>query len=342
MRYAIPLMAAAAAGVVVLAGLATTFERPPVISIQNGFRGTGMQEVYNPRIVRDEAAANKAPAASPQVHGGPKAGVVYKNVQVLKDLDVAAFTRLMAAITTWVAPKQGCNYCHVAGNMADDTLYTKVVSRRMIQMVQRVNGEWTSHVGATGVTCYTCHRGQPVPAYVWTQPNPPHPHGSAEVYTGKNLASPVANNSSLPYDPITPFLDAHPENIRVQATVPLPGTDPSSIKQTEWTYALMAHFSQSLGVGCDYCHNTRAFGQWSQSPPARATAWYGIRMVRDLNVNFLDPLASVLPANRHGPLGDGPKVDCMTCHQGVYKPLFGAAMAKDFPELGLAVKASAP
>ena len=27
------------------------------------------------------------------------------------------------------------------------------------------------------------------------------------------------------------------------------------------------------------------------------------------------------------------KVNCATCHQGVYKPLYGAAMAKDYPEL---------
>jgi photosynthetic reaction center cytochrome c subunit len=31
-------------------------------------------------------------------------------------------------------------------------------------------------------------------------------------------------------------------------------------------------------------------------------------------------------------LGD-PKVNCATCQNGVYKPLFGAGMAQDFPEL---------
>jgi photosynthetic reaction center cytochrome c subunit len=34
-----------------------------------------------------------------------------------------------------------------------------------------------------------------------------------------------------------------------------------------------------------------------------------------------------------GPAGDVGKVNCATCHQGAYKPLFGAPMAKDFPEL---------
>ncbi len=95
----------------------------------------------------------------------------------------------------------------------------------------------------------------------------------------------------------------------------------------------MMNFSQSLGVNCDYCHNTRAFRDWDQSPPQRATAWYGIRMVRDLNNNYLDPLTKEFPASRLGPLGDGPKVYCATCHNGVYKPLFGVSMAKNFPEL---------
>jgi photosynthetic reaction center cytochrome c subunit len=41
----------------------------------------------------------------------------------------------------------------------------------------------------------------------------------------------------------------------------------------------------------------------------------------------------VVPAARLGVEGDAPKVYCATCHQGVYKPLFGISIAKDFPEL---------
>ena len=80
-------------------------------------------------------------------------------------------------------------------------------------------------------------------------------------------------------------------------------------------------------------HETRSFRDWQQSTPERVKAYYGIRMVRDLNANFLDGLADQLPSNRHGPLGDGPKLNCATCHQGVYKPLFGVNMVKDHPEL---------
>ena len=63
------------------------------------------------------------------------------------------------------------------------------------------------------------------------------------------------------------------------------------------------------------------------------TAWHDIRMVRDLNNDYLNPLKNVFPANRLGELGDAPKINCATCHNGVYKPLFGAGMAQGFPEL---------
>jgi photosynthetic reaction center cytochrome c subunit len=29
-----------------------------------------------------------------------------------------------------------------------------------------------------------------------------------------------------------------------------------------------------------------------------------------------------------------PKANCTTCHQGAYKPLYGASMLADYPELG--------
>ena len=65
-------------------------------------------------------------------------------------------------------------------------------------------------------------------------------------------------------------------------------------------------------------------------------AWHGIRMVRELNTAFLEPLKSTFPAHRLGPLGDPPKVNCTTCHQGAYKPLLGVSMLKDYPELASA------
>jgi photosynthetic reaction center cytochrome c subunit len=113
----------------------------------------------------------------------------------------------------------------------------------------------------------------------------------------------------------------------------LPTGNKNSIQDTEKVFGLMVHMSTSLGVNCAYCHNTRAMPEWSQSPPQRMTAWYGIRMVRDLNNNYMVPLTSVFPAHRLGPEGDVLKNNCATCHQGAYEPLYGVSMLKDYPFL---------
>ena len=101
----------------------------------------------------------------------------------------------------------------------------------------------------------------------------------------------------------------------------------------------MIHMSTGLGVNCTFCHNSRAFSSWEESTPQRATAWYGIRMARELNNSFMTPLQSTFPAHRLGPEGDVAKVGCTTCHQGVNKPLYGVSMLKDYlAELGPAPK----
>jgi photosynthetic reaction center cytochrome c subunit len=331
---------AVVAGTLLTIAVVKGFERPPIEGEQHGFRGTAMVEIYNPRTLAAEHAASVLPAVLPPLPAtGPAAGKVYKNVQVLGGLSVGQFTRLMASITTWVAPKQGCAYCHDTKNMASDALYTKVVARRMLQMVQYINSDWKQHVAATGVTCYTCHRGQPVPSVLWyNDPGAAYPGGMAESYFGKNHPTGVVNDSSLPYDFGSAYLEKA-TNIRVQATTALPeGTTTQNIKDTEATYGLMLHISQSLGVNCTYCHNTRDFSDWSQSTPQRVTAWYGIRMVRSLNNDYLDKLHDVFPPIRLGPTGDAPKLNCATCHQGVYKPLFGASQLAGFPELQGPVK----
>jgi photosynthetic reaction center cytochrome c subunit len=316
-------------------GVAFHGDHPPVDGVQRGFRGTGLVLVYSPQRLAQLRAVNQIPVTVPYAGGeGEKASTVFRNVQVLRDVNAGEFIRLMVSMTKWVAPDQGCAACHNVDNFASDGIYRKVVARRMLQMVRHINTDWTHHVGQTGVVCYTCHRGPLVPPHVWfNDPGPQQAGGFAQGPIGKNHPSPAADGAALPLDPFTNFLDQHDE-IRVQSTTALPTGNRQSLKQAEWTYSLMLSFTQGLGVNCDFCHNTRAFGDWSQSPPQRVTAWYGIRMVRDLNNNFLEPLRSVFPPNRLGPVfADSPKVYCATCHNGVYKPLFGVSIAKDFPEL---------
>jgi len=301
---------------------------------QNGYRGTGMDTIK----VSAAAAASEVPAppyAPPPVDGAMPAPGQYKNLQVLGDLSDEQLSYTMASITQWISPKEGCNYCHNPADMASDEVYTKVVARRMLQMTRAINQGWTNHVGQTGVTCYTCHRGQYIPQEYWTLPAA-DPKSIVGNLHGQN--NPVSNSaySSLPNAALANYLQGltQPEDIRVVAKAARPTpADKLSVKDAEATYAMMMHVSQALGVNCTYCHNAQSFQSWATSNPPRQTAWYGVRMVRDLNGQYLTPLAPVLPANRKGDLGDPFKVNCSTCHRGQNKPLGGVAMLKDYPAL---------
>lgn len=300
MRRAWMLMPAAAA---LLAGC----EPGPKETVQLGFRGTGMEQVVDEDVLARAVAATRLPTAIPPVPAGAAATPGnWQNVQVLRDVGLAEFNRTMVAMTQWVSPEQGCGYCHVAGNFASDSLYTKVVARQMLRMTRAVNGQWGSHVGQTGVTCWTCHRGEPVPQNVWFLDRADQP--------------------------LRHYLDR--QDVRVQSASWAPSdANRTSIKQTEYTYALMISMSRGLGVNCSFCHNSPRWSSWEQSTPQRLTALRGIRMARSLNNDYLLPLQPVFPAQRLGPQGDVAKVQCSTCHQGAYKPLYGAQLARDWPAL---------
>ncbi len=312
------------------------WDRPPIETEQVGYRGVAMGTVANPREAAELEAANQVPPPPYEIEDlpGPTAGEFYENVQVLGDISADRFNRLMAAMTEWVAPQEeGCAYCHNLENMADDSKYQHKVTRRMIQMTQHINADWQDHVGAVGVTCYTCHRGQPVPEYIWfDESGPKQASGMAANRQGQNVASRDVGTTSLPYNALMAYLSGD-ESIRVHSPTALASGTQSNIKDAEKTYAFMVHMSTALGVNCTYCHNSRAFDQWDQSTPARIPAWHGIYMARSLNVNYLEPLQPVYPDYRLGPKGDAPKANCATCHQGVAKPLYGVNMVRDYPSL---------
>lgn len=310
-------------------------ELGPKQSVQNGHRGTGMDTVTLKKVAMAKDDVPAPPYESPSTEG-PRAKDVYQNVQVLGDVSEEQFTYTMAAITAWIAPEKGCNYCHNPENMASDEIYTKVAARKMLQMTRNINQNWTKHVATTGVTCWTCHRGNAIPANYWALPEPGK-NGIIGNLQGQNQPLPDSAYSSLPNASLALYLTGDPKtdkSIRVVSDGIHPtAANKLTVKETEPQYALMNHISTSLGVNCTFCHNAQAFKPWNISTPKRATAWYGLRMVRDLNGQYISPLKDVFPAHRKGPMGDPFKVSCATCHQGKSKPMGGYKMAKDYPAL---------
>ncbi|MEP5650530.1 photosynthetic reaction center cytochrome PufC, partial [Ascidiaceihabitans sp.] len=212
-----PAIAVGAVGSAIFAAaLIVTWGNPAqTSSMQTGPRGTGMSvPEFNVALAKaDPDIANFDTADEPWIPEGDEdlAKDIYQNVQVLGDLTEDNFNRVMAAMTQWIAPEEGCAYCHGDADLEDygnDDLYTKVVSRRMIEMTQAINEEWDGHVNANkevGVTCYTCHRGEHVPSNIWFRINPVNAK-TAGWSANQNRATSLSQSTSLPSDALEKYL----------------------------------------------------------------------------------------------------------------------------------------
>ena len=254
-------------GAIFVAVLLVTWGNPAqTASMQTGPRGTGMSvpEFDVARLAPDPTIDAYYTEAAYKPNGDEElAKDIYKNVQVLGDLTEDNFNRVMNAMTQWVSPEEGCAYCHGDVDLEEygsDKIYTKVVARRMIQMTQSINEDWSGHVNAVaevGVNCYTCHRGENVPSDIWFRISPVNEN--VEGWSAnQNRATSLSQSTSLPSDALAKYLE-DTEVIAVHSLESredgVPGQDGyASIQQTERTYSLMNYFSNSLGVNCVFCH----------------------------------------------------------------------------------------
>lgn len=294
-----------------------------------------------------EPISQSAPAPLPPAEaGGASATASYKNVQVLTDVSAAEFMRLQQAITQWVSPKQGCAFCHVAGDDASDAKPEKQVARLMLRMVRHVNADWRQHVQPAGVTCYTCHRGQPVPAETWFPRLPPPVRNVVAKQDNWNEAADNVRKFFPDAGWDLYMLEDTP--ISVQSSTAEPSHTVASQIVAKRVYEMMMQMSDGIGVNCGYCHNSRALQDWRQSTPQRWVGQSGLDLTRDLNRQFLLQLPGLLPQTRSfvhetalpvlpdresgAQPGDG-LVLCATCHEARPKPLDGAAMLSDYPGL---------
>lgn len=329
----------------VLVVIVPDWHRPWYRGTQMGYRGQSDTQFESRAATQPINAV--IPAALPAAaEGGPKATDVYKNVKVLTDVNAAEFMRLQYAITNWVSPQQGCAFCHDTKNWASDAKPQKLVARRMFAMTRYINSAWATHVNPSGMTCYTCHRGQPVPAEVWW-PRTPEPikpfidHKEPWNEAGDTVSTFFPNNGFSEY-----YLQNTP--IAVQSTTAMRTNDVADYIVAKRVYEMMMQMSLEIGVNCGYCHNSRAFEDWKQSSPMRWSGYYALRFLRDLNRNYLLPLAQVIPQQRtlvhptampaipdhqRGQQPGNALLTCGTCHYRLTQPLNGVNMVKDYPGL---------
>ncbi|WP_299555618.1 photosynthetic reaction center cytochrome PufC [uncultured Tateyamaria sp.] len=323
---------------VFVAALLVTWGNPvQTESMQTGPRGTGMSvPEYNvARTAEDPTVADysSAPPVVPGA-GAARAGDVIDNAEpLLADLTPENYERIVNAMRTWTG---------ISVLFDGEENYQTVVARRMIQMTQNLNENWAGHVnvnGDAGVNCYTCHRGEAVPSDVWFNVTPVNENVGGWA-ADQNRATSMSSSTSLPSTALEVYLTDYDSQVNVHdlesrvAGVPGLDDDVHTIQKTEMTFSLMNYFSNSLGVNCVFCHNSRAFYDGAQVTPQWSTAQQGRQMVIELNQEYLIPLKDIYPAERLGPIyADAPKVGCRTCHKGYQKPLQGMNMVADWPEL---------
>ena len=114
----------------------------------------------------------------------------------------------MISITEWVAPEQGCAYCHDDENLAADTVYTKIVARRMLQMTRHINADWKPHVAATGRHLLHLPPRQTGAANIWfNNPGPPQARRNGGQTPQQNHPGKSNGLTSMTLDPFTPYLE---------------------------------------------------------------------------------------------------------------------------------------
>lgn len=325
-----------------VAALITVFDNPyRTEDIQTGPRGIGMAVSWFTERQEQFDRAEADYVAYPRVEvpeGTPTAAEAYGDVIAFGDMDQANFDQLTRAMSAWV----GKDITLVRSEDADPT--ELAITENCIEATQYLNDDWDTHNLASdgvGVNCFTCHRGQPTPPGSWLKAGAVN--SSAEgwaaiqnrllTYEGAYTTASFVHKytasefTSLPVDYNEKFL-LDGESIKVhdlESRVAQQPGDPTW-QDAERTFALMNHQSNSLDVGCVYCHNTRAFYDATQVTPQWSITTLAQTMSLDINETFYEPRSEILER-------ESAKVNCMTCHMEVIRPLNRRNMVAEWPEL---------
>ena len=109
-----------------------------------------------------------AQGAPPNMEG-KTAEQFYKNIKAMNGTPADQLIESMHLIRG--ALGVDCEFCHDDPDRSTDTKKPKEVARDMIRMVVAINKN--NFNGGQEVTCYTCHRGNAIPATTLVLPNVP-------------------------------------------------------------------------------------------------------------------------------------------------------------------------
>ncbi|MGH9594816.1 MAG: photosynthetic reaction center cytochrome c subunit family protein, partial [Bryobacteraceae bacterium] len=117
---------------------------------------------------------------------------------MLKGLPAAQLNLTMHGISAQLGVD--CVHCHIWEEFDKDAKPAKMVARRMITMVRDLNQQYFN--GAQVVTCYTCHRGSPLPVTTMLLPD------TISLRKMTEAAPPLPVEEEIPVKPTYPAADA--------------------------------------------------------------------------------------------------------------------------------------
>jgi photosynthetic reaction center cytochrome c subunit len=169
---------------------------------------------------------------------GKTASQYYKNVKVLKDIPAVELHPAMEYIM--VSLGVGCGYCHDVRHFDNDDKPQKKTARNMMQMTFAINSVVFGR--QVRVTCYTCHRGQAMPAASAVLSVEKGPEGTPPAGTYAPIAVPniVLDSSMAPVrastpvvPPVVPPAAGGPAAANAAPPVVLPSVDEIFSKYTQ-------------------------------------------------------------------------------------------------------------
>ena len=220
-----------------------------------------------------------------------------QNAQVLTGMTTSEIWGFM---TAYVAGglQVDCTYCHNINNFAadgaeigDDTVAARKDNARLhLQMVADLNQNWLTQLNniegkqpsGAQIICATCHLAEPLPV-AW----PENLHALPDDYR-------------LPLDNLDVLL--------------VTGNLDVSLDAVQYNQHTMYHISESLGVGCTHCHNSRYLPSWEQ--PAKYYALTMLQMSQHIRDTYQESM-------------NGQEPSCYLCHRNQVRPP-GAAQAEVF------------